>query len=181
MRSRGAVEFGAMPGTQVEKARRWGVSPQLISKWQRGESLPHDLHRERISDGGGPEPEAWDEPFEVPPPPPPEDDGEQLAAPTAEDTAGVAAGLLAEIRKLQRELAAGGAAGLTIDQRVRLVDSLAGAADKLGKHTGVKLTTRQILASPLWAEVRDAIVSSLEPWPEAMRAVADSLEKLKVA
>lgn len=178
-RSRGSVEFASMAGGVVEKARRWGVSKSLISNWQRGESKPNGEQRDRIFEAGGPDPDSWDEPYVRP-----QDAGGVLASPplvepTAEDTASVAAGLLVEIRKLQRELAAGGSEGMTIDQRVRMVDQLAGAADKLGKHTGVKLTTRQILASPLWAEVRELLVEALEEYPDAMRKVADALDRLR--
>jgi transcriptional regulator with XRE-family HTH domain len=179
MRSRGSVEFARMPGGVLAKAERYGVGKSTISNWQRGESTPDGAKRERIFEAGGPDPSAWDEVWAPPAGDTqlPEDEPTEA---TAEDTAGVAAGLLVEIRKLQRELAAPGAtADMSIAERVRMVDALAGAADKLGKHTGIKLTTRQILASPLWGEVMTALTQALKPWPDAMRAVADSLDTLK--
>jgi hypothetical protein len=168
-----------MPGGVLAKAERFKVSKSSISNWQRGEGAPPDPVRERIFEAGGPEPGAWDEVW-APPAAETQLPEDEPAEATAEDTARVAVGLLVEIRKLQRELASPGAtADMTIDQRVRMVDALASAADKLGKHTGIKLTTRQILASPLWAEVLSAVTLALEPYPDAMRAVADSLDNLK--
>lgn len=173
-----------MPGGVLEKARRWGVSKSLISNWQRGESVPHSELRDRIYEAGGPTPEAWDEAYVEP--------AAAFDAPTADEqapepasadvVAEAAAVQLRAIRQLQRELGApGGMADMRPDEKVRLQLQVSDAIGKLSAFTGVKLTHRMILASPLWAEVRDAITVALEPWPDAMRAVAETLEKMKVA
>lgn len=172
-RSRGSVEFCRFPGTQVTKAERFKVSPQSISKYERGETLPHSELRERIADAGGPDPDAWDEPAVKPaalaslgP----------LASATAADTATEADLLLAEIRKLRQDP---NVEQLDVAQKGRLLQSLTAMVDKLGHHTGTKITERQILDAPPFLVVVDRLIEALEPWPEAMRAARDAISELK--
>jgi hypothetical protein len=65
------------------------------------------------------------------------------------------------------------------DEKVRLQLQMSDAIAKLSVFTGVKLTHRMITASPLWQELCDVITSSLEPWPEAMQAVARAIDEMK--
>jgi len=51
------------------------------------------------------------------------------------------------------------------------------ASRALAELEGAVLTERQILASGVWVRVRETVVTALEPWPDAMRAVADALER----
>jgi hypothetical protein len=114
--------------------------------------------------------------FEVP--------GEEPAAEpaTPESLAETAARQLAQIQKLQRELAApAGMADMRPDEKVRLQLQMSDAIAKLSVFTGVKLTHRMITASPLWQEVCDVIIAALEPWPDALQAVAKALDELKAS
>jgi transcriptional regulator with XRE-family HTH domain len=172
-----------MAGGVLAKAERFGVSKSLISNWQRGESLPSELHRERIFEQGGPDPSAWDEPYaesarvvQLP-----SGEAEAAATPaTPESLAETAARQLAQIQKLQRELAApGGMADMRPDEKVRLQLQMSDAIAKLSVFTGVKLTHRMITASPLWQELCDVIIAALEPWPDAMQAVARAIDEMK--
>lgn len=169
-----------MAGGVVAKAERFGVSKSTVGNWQTGASKPDGAKRERIFEAGGPEPDSWDEVFAPPAAPVQLPDDSPLREPTADDTASIAAGLLRYLQGLQRELETPGSTGdMTLPERVRMADQLAAAVDKLGKHTGVRLTTRQILASPLWGEVTELVVSALEPYPDAMHAVIKTLETMK--
>lgn len=167
-----------MPGTQVQKATRWGISPQSVSKYQRGETLPSSELRERIADVGGPDPDSWDEAIVAGAP-----TSGALAAlgpsrgVTADDTATEAELLRASIRKMHAEL--NGASDLDLGQRTRIAASLTAMVDKLGHHTGVKLTERQMRDSPIFVAMWDRVVEALELWPEAMLAAADAIDELK--
>lgn len=171
-----------MAGGVLAKAERFGVSKSLISNWQRGETLPSSAARERIFEQGGPEPDAWDEPhvepaaqFEAP-----SEDSAAAGPATPESLADTAARQLAQIQKLQRELAApGGMSDMRPDEKVRLQLQMSDAIAKLSVFTGVKLTPRMIVASPLWQEICEVIIAALEPWPDAMQAVARALDELK--
>jgi transcriptional regulator with XRE-family HTH domain len=177
------VEFSRMAGGVMAKAERFGVGKSTIGNWQTGLTKPDGAKRERIFEQGGPEPDAWDEPyvepaaqFEVP--------GEEPAAEpaTPESLAETAARQLAQIQKLQRELAApAGMADMRPDEKVRLQLQMSDAIAKLSVFTGVKLTHRMITASPLWQEVCDVIIAALEPWPDALQAVAKALDELKAS
>lgn len=179
------MEFARMPGGVVAKGQRFGVSKSSVSNWCRGDTQPNDAIKERIFEAGGPDPAAWDEVWK-----PGEGAGdvelpsdEELGAPPAADQASVAeaaAFQLAQIQKLQRELAApGGMADMRPDERVRLQLQVSDAIGKLAAFTGVKLTHRMILASPLWHELIGVITVALEPYPEALKAVAEAVDGLK--
>ena len=49
----------------------------------------------------------------------------------------------------------------------------------LGELTGETLTERQLVKHPRMVVVRDAIVRALEPWPEALQAVGEALQRLE--
>lgn len=166
-----------MPGGIVKISERLGqgASKSSVSAWRRGDTPPSNAMKERIFELGGPDPDAWDEPCDVAPNLALAPLG-QLTPATSDDTATEAALLLADIRSLRQGL---GSSDLDVAQRGRLLANLAAMVDKLGHHTGVKLTTRQILDSPHFIVVADRIIEALEPWPEAMRACADAIDELK--
>jgi hypothetical protein len=66
-----------------------------------------------------------------------------------------------------------------LGQRTRITASLFAMVDKLGHHTGIKLTERQILDSPITIRIVDRMLEALKPWPEAERAAADAIDELK--
>jgi hypothetical protein len=174
------VEFRRWGGTIADKVRKLqgiaGASKSNIGNWQAGTALPSGPMRERIYELGGPDPDSWDEGHDglVTEPTPP-----RSAAVTSDDTAQAAKLLLAHIQRQQTELDASGST-IELGARSRIAANLAAMVDKLGHHTGVKITRRQILDSPELLPIVDRIVEALEPWPEAMRAVADAISELKV-
>lgn len=172
-----------MPGGIVKVSERLGAgaSKSSVSAWRRGDSLPSDPMRERIFELGGPEPSAWDVALEptsgalaaLGP-------SAEAGAPrgvTADDTATEAELLRASIRKMHAEL--NGNSDLDLGQRTRIAASLTAMVDKLGHHTGVKLTERQMRDSPIFVAMWDRVVEALELWPEAMLAAADAIDELK--
>lgn len=175
-RSRGSIEFARMPGGIVKISERLGAgaSKSSVSAWRRGDSDPSSAMRERIFELGGPDPDAWDEPHE------PRNLAlaslGQLPPASAADTATEADLLLAEIRRLRQDP---NVEQLDVAQKGRLLQSLTAMVDKLGHHTGTKISERQILDAPAVVVVVDRLLEALEPWPEAMRAAADAISELK--
>lgn len=175
--SRGAVEFRKWLGTiarKVAKLDAEGASKSSVGNWQSGLSLPSGPMRERIFELGGPDPDSWDEPHS--PTPGALASLGPLAPATAEDTATEADLLLADIRRLRGKVET---SDLDVSQQGRLLANLTAMVDKLGHHTGVKHTPRQILDSPHFITIVDRLIEALEPWPEAMRAAADAIDELK--
>lgn len=175
MRSKGSAEFSRLPGGVVKVSERLGAggSKSNVSKWRLGESLPPANMRERIFELWGIGPDAWDEPVEI----------SAAVAPvagevTAEHTASAAALILATVQAMHTELNAGGS-DLDIKQRSAIAANLVAMVDKLGHHTGIKLTARQILGAPIFIEICARLVAALEPWPDAMLAAADAIEELE--
>ncbi len=71
--------------------------------------------------------------------------------------------------------------GLTPVQRSTIIQRVAKLVDDLGRITGETLVVdeRRFLKSPAGQRVVDAVVEALEPWPDAMLAVAARLEQLE--
>lgn len=202
MISRASVIFAAAP-CRTATAREWGLwlstAQSNVSAWRYGDRTPNAAARQAIRDVASKRfgveiiEDWWDErPTE-----------EQLsalsAAPaakligttqggaqvygtparpvapaTADDTAVEGGRLLQHIRSLQDELTTQGGA-YDLSQRISMADKLAASIDRLGRLTGIRLTERQILASPLWLELQERIMKALESYPDAMRAVAEAL------
>jgi hypothetical protein len=187
MRSRGSVEFAALGRTlkwwETELSTR-GVKAALstIGAWKTGDRSPPEGARNAIAAIATqlkkPVPPVWwDEPI-------PESAAALIAAvpvqpATPELVASEADELLAQIRTVRARLVNDPLGDPNI--QARQLAQLAAAASQLGKLTavGLVLSERQILSSPNWTRIEDAIVSALSPWPDAMRAVADSLNQLR--
>lgn len=177
MRSRWSVAFSKMSGSLRDWSDRTGHSVQSISAWRCGDRRPNDAVLQKIEDMGGP-PKDWiDEPIAPPgirqltkasPPP---------AEATSDDTASEAAKLLGHIRDLEGALRDPEQIGeMDLPQRIRCTTQLAQTIVSLGAITGIKLTERMILSSPLWGALLERILAALTPWPDALRAVAKTLE-----
>jgi hypothetical protein len=164
-----------MPGSDAEKAVRYGVTLPTISRWGNGTRTPaDDAIKKQIEADGGPLVCEWDElPAKVaarPAPPPPAAGADATPdAVTAE-----ANRLLAMVRQANSDAA-------TEDDIVRRVAAFASCAtvmQRLGRLVGAghAVTERQILDSPHMRIISDRIITALEPWPDALAAVAAALE-----
>jgi hypothetical protein len=92
---------------------------------------------------------------------------------TVASGAEVLAGL---VRKELDKLVAGGGSPT---QRQNQIKRCVSTIKLLGELTGETLTERQLVKHPRMALVRDAIVRALEPWPEALQAVGEALQRLE--
>lgn len=190
MISRGSQAFASLGG----KLREWhmwlgqeGAALSTVQAWRDGDRSPNSAMRMRIRDvakerfGVELPDEAWDErvpaaELQAAVPPPREVRNVAQAVPGADDTATIAAQLLASIRDLQARMHDPNEPPLGIEKEASLMQQLTASAERLGRFTGVKLTERQILGSPLWGLLLERIMGALEPWPDAMRAVSKALE-----
>lgn len=177
--TRGAQLFQAMPGSSAEKAARWGKSIATIDAWSRGLRKPRPLERRKIADAGGPHESAWLEELPL--------SELNVAPPAVEAATASPAGtrrLADELHTMiQQEIAAlRGATEALPGKRAHVLGKLADSAAKLGKLTGHGvLSDAEILSSPVWLEIQEAICVALEPWPDAMLAVASALEGLRAS
>lgn len=189
MRSRGSVAYRAVGGNTAAHAEHCGVSTSTVVAWRNGHRRPGTKQQRTLirSIPGCEHIEQawWDQP-------PPQVDFAASASPGAAPSAPLehatpeaviaeADKLLDYARKLQAEAMSPGALEGVAD-RARVLATLSSVVVDLGRLTGVgiKLSMRQILASPDWNIIENAIVEALEQWPEAMRAVAAKFEELKL-
>jgi hypothetical protein len=182
MKSKGSVEFRAL-GVKLEewerrlKKRGIRASVSTVSAWQLGtRSCPIEARELIHSEWNGPHPDAWEEFLPDAPPLP----AIPLEDATPERVGAAAARLLQHVRMLQQELEMTARdSGEGLGARVRMAESIAGVLGKLGAMTGTKLTERMILESPLLKEIVSTIAEALGDWPDAQRAAADALERLR--
>lgn len=65
-RSKGSVRLAAVRGTQVEKAKRIGVTQQAVSDWESGKAVPNYANRKAMRREYGIPVDWWDEPADPP-------------------------------------------------------------------------------------------------------------------
>lgn len=174
MKSAGSVAFAKLPGTAEEWAAKLGKSVAAVNGYRRGGRKPPAAVRDQIHELGGPAPPWWDQPPAATSPRRiPRDFGEQASPEATRQLAdklqGIASALLDEIDS-DPDLGA----------RIRNAEKAGSLIAQLGKITGIAISNeRQILASPAWARVEEAIETALHPWPDAMRAVAAELATMR--
>jgi transcriptional regulator with XRE-family HTH domain len=170
-----------MQGDAAQVAKRLNESTRTVESWMRGQRIPILRRRAHIEATLG-EPRAawWDEP--------PATTGatvvdaaELLASATEaepDDPRAVAAQLAGRVRLVLAQLDASGA---TVDPTAasRIYDRLARTLAQLGRFDGTALTERQVIHAPASRRCIDAILTALEPWPDAMRAAASALRALE--
>ena len=197
MISLASVTFAGLPGSLRDWSNWLGVSVQSISAYRTGDRSPNSAMRMKLReevkaryDVEIPE-DSWDRrvtPEEaammtqraIPPRPQAAPPGSPAPRATPDDVAEVTADLLRHIRELSLELKDPvSTQGYDLSQRIAMGDKLAGMIDRLGKLTGVRLTERQILASPIFHELLERIMLALAPWPDAIRAAAKALEPVE--
>ena len=167
-----ARKFAEMPGSDAEKAVRYGVTVPTINRWKSGARTPaDDAVISKIEADGGPLRCEWEEfPPEVSAPPLPDFSAE--ATPTT---------VQAEANRLLALVQAGMTEASTepdVSRRMGILANGANIVRQLGRVVGAGhvVTERQILESPHMRLIRDRIIAALEPWPEALAAVATALE-----
>lgn len=161
--------------TITATAATLGRSTRQVSRWRSSQQLPDEASRELIARAYGIPRGAWDR--TVTP----------TGAPTAPDAPSVSAPQPSALRETARQRLEAQIARLreqrqqpelSARNRIELEKLELAASSRLARLEGTELTNRQILASVAWARVSDCVVAALEPWPEAMRRVADALDAL---
>lgn len=62
-------------------------------------------------------------------------------------------------------------------KRAAVIERMGNLLTKIGRLTGHTLTERAILDSPPWKNLRDCIVETLAPYPEALAALEAELSR----
>lgn len=178
MRSRGAFELSKVGGDLATIAHTCGVSVAAVSQWRAGLRTPSDVNRKLLHKQYAIDPKAWDQPM-------PQQARKQVpdVAPIAvTDLASAQAAIVAEAGRqlaiLQAAVSSIASDPLASPQEViRSSSDAAKALALLGKLTGTTLdiSPKQMLASPAWRQIEAQIVAALEPWPDALEALAAAL------
>lgn len=73
-----------------------------------------------------------------------------------------------------------GMAGLAPMERSKVASSAAATLEKLGRITGevLQISEARLLRTPAWRRIEGTIVTALQPYPEALQAVAVALQAL---
>lgn len=193
-RSRGAVLLARQGVQQTALAERVGVSQPTICTWLRGSARPGAANREVMHKLFGIDPADWDvdpgtkvtrppvataagparAPVDAEAPLPPSPD----TAPPPTSARAEAALLIAQVRQLRVSVLTD--ADATPHERAKVLSSCAQTLTVAGKLTGETLEVPEssVLRLPAWSRIRGALVTTLEPWPDAARAVAVALRAL---
>lgn len=156
-----------------EVARRLGVASEgTVRAWIAGKSAPRPKVAARIraefgSNGVDKAPPSASSASAAP---------AQPAAPPI-DTTDPEKTAIAVLEKLIAELQ-----NVKSERLPSLANSITKAAKLVAELRGlVDVTETQILRSPAWVKLRNAVWGALEPYPEAMKAVNDAIAQLDVA
>lgn len=177
----GAQKLGRAPGTQTEKGEAIGASRPLIAFWESGKRTPNAAWREKLSTAYGIAPGDWDcEPAPrltvVPSAPARRAPTAPLSSPTAPDPTDIIGGCKAQLERIAQMRAE------LDDPRllVRLEETESQCRHKLATYLGEGrvITEASLLRSPAFARVVARITTALDPYPEALLAVAEALESV---
>lgn len=181
MKSKGSYLFNIqVSGKQAEWARTHGFAQSQVNRWALGLITPTMASRTKIHAAGGPDPLLWDEPIApgatpAPKATAPRKPRDPEARATPEGVRSLADAAFGQAQALQDELEADGA---DLEARIRMAERLGSLIASLGKLTGAAvLNERQILMSPAFKRIVSVMLEALQPWPDAMRAVAAALEE----
>lgn len=180
-RSIGSEKFSNIPGRPSQVALKLSTTLPNISKWAGGRQKPLGPMRELIKatwPDEAPEPAEWDIPLVAEESE--EDESEPPEIPLERATPQAVEGEADELLKMLRQARLEAATKTDVGERLQLIAQSAQAMLALGKISGagLNLTEAKILASPQWRNIEAMLTLALEPWPEAMRAVADTLKRL---
>lgn len=177
----GAQKLNRAPGTQAEKGEKIGASRALIKFWEAGQRTPNAAWREKLSAAFGIAPGDWDcEPAPrltvVPSAPARRAPTAPSSSPTAIDPTDIIGGCKAQLERIAQMRAE------LDDPRllVRLEETESQCRHKLATYLGEGrvVTEASLLRSPAFARVVARITTALDPYPEALLAVAEALESV---
>jgi transcriptional regulator with XRE-family HTH domain len=184
-RSKGAVSLGRVGATQVEIAEVAQRSQTAVSFWLNGVKKPDSAARRRLAERWSIDAAWWDEYPTVP--------GTVIFAPSVRPVAAPAATsagdapmsvheeatrVMAQLRRLQDEVEHD--EDTYPEKKAKMFASIATSLNVLGRLTGhsLDISETRIVRTPQFGRVMARIEEALNPWPEAMRAVAEALKEL---
>jgi hypothetical protein len=173
--NQGATALAAVD-TITATAAKLGCSTRQVSRWRSSQQLPDERSRETIERCYGIARGLWDRPVmapsggpaDAPAAPEPHTPPSDAEAPPETAEARLRAQL--ERLRLQRQGATGRA--LVELEKLELQASRA-----LARAEGVELDGRKIAKSRAWQTVEEVIIKALEPFPDAMVAVARATQE----
>lgn len=174
-RSEGQRLLQAVDASHADIAVAVGATKQAVSYWRRGSKTPDLAKRMRLHELYGIEASAW----ERPPASGPASTASSPSLPSLPPRSGTET-TLQECEAQLAHLHALMSAALVPSERVRL-------ADVYGKQLALKarlereqelVEDRLVREHPAWKRIRDSLLAALRPWPDAAKAVAQTLERL---
>lgn len=174
-RTKGAVEFSKLCGKIASAAAKLSVSQPTISLWRSGKRVPHERHQLEIEEKFGIPRALWTELPDEP------DRGPVAEEPaTIADARALARDDLAMAQRLTRQALRDAENEPDLQRQAAIITKLTSSLQAQQRMAGTsrELDPKQILASPAWDEVENAMVAALRPWPDAMVAVKAALDDL---
>lgn len=185
-RNQGAALLAKSGSKAAEIAARVGCSRSLVSQWLTGDRKPTRQWRVVLERAYKIAPAAWDRakaPARVSAPasiaasapsiaPVPDDAPVDLSSRT------LARELARDVMAIRRELALDGE--LSLLDRIKVIRGCTENLRLLGTITGesLEISEARILRLPALTRVQDALIRALTPWPEALQAAGEELQRL---
>lgn len=194
--SAGSERLKSLSESNAELARQLEVTSQAVAAWRKGTSVPNFAARAKLETQFGIPASSWGAiargPHPTPPPIP--EDPPDPTSPTPPDppqrpqpparrprTEGEPrASSIEECNQLLDNLRAyAGSGNFLPSELARLRDSEAKliALRARLEREGELLEDRVVREHPAWRRIRSALLVALEPYPDAMRAVIDALQR----
>lgn len=173
MRSKGSIQLQAL-GTVTEVAQLTGKSVSYISYIMSGRKDPSKAFKEICASiPNGPTVDSWSETV-VDPEIRHVTDQDESNAPTDDRVRDMAAQLMRNAETLHAAIEQ----EASTYEQVRYLDKLTDIIIRLGKLTGASvLNERAIKNTPAFKSLVEIMLKALEPWPDALRAIAKALEE----
>jgi hypothetical protein len=168
IRSAGAEQLLAAASI-AEAARRTKLSQRSVIAHRTGAAAPNANAREAYSREFGIGVDGWDHLPKPKEPPAATESPQDGAPPPADSAVARVKQQIEDLLKLRAE------AGLTPKARLETERLLQSAYRDLARLEGARLTERQILASPHWARLEDAVMAALRGHTLAGLALADAI------
>lgn len=181
-RSAGSVALQRLQDRQVDIAERVEVNQSLVARWGTGERSPTSAQRKLLRAEFGIPIGSWDKPAEAAPAP------EAAAAPAeAKSTPLNGISFRTETQRLYDETIRLRTRGEWYRDRnndkmyLKFTREAAVQQTLLGRLLGVttQISEERILRMPAFRNLIDRVLGAVAPWPEALRAIIETLEILE--
>ncbi len=164
----GAVQFrDKFPGSAEDVGALLGYGHQAVTSWRTGKRRPGVDGRRAIQNAGGPDPEAWNTPYQKP------DPVESTDEVDTDKVISAAQGLYDSISQTQVLINASD----DPRERLKMTSESARILASLGKITGASLTNeRQIINSPPWKDLAARVLDAAANDPATLALIITALD-----